>query len=806
MAASVTTSSIYHKQDLLFTEWKQSPLIALGGQVICVLVTSHIFQMIFNTFGLPATLANIFAGLLLGPTALSRMKYLDVIFSPQNSDMYFKSMALINRIIFMFLIGLELDISYLKSHGRPVMIFALTGVAMCGVFATLLSYPIVILIHAITTVELSVFAFIIFLTLTSANTAPFLVIRMVADLNITTADTGRLAVHTAVATNVVCSLALVVMISFRTDSTGAKRSVTSVIVSGLVMVGVVYLNRHLVRWLNQQNRNQKYLKTMHLLCVLTVVLSVAMLAEYNGYDSVIACFLMAMTFPKGGKTTRTLLQNLSSFQDIFSLPIFFAYMGFQADISWLVRNPRSLGIVFITICIGVGGKICGALAACRYLRIPPAGVTIVPFLLSLTGYFDIDLLVTSLGINLKASKDNDNYAELSYLMNNLVATTGVITVGIVGPLLTYIVKRDKSLVYKPEALEFKSLESELRVIACVYDSRPVSTMLWIIGSHTMPIDPNLMHLIEFQPKTTPNVMSIHQRQEGEESDDEDYDDDDVVKVNNVLDVFVAETGLWVHQLKAISKFSTMCKDVCEATVDWRASFLLLPFHKHQRINREMIIGKEGIRTTNQKVLRYAPCTVGILIDRGLSGPPQVLPDSETIQHVATLFFGGPDDREALAYSIRTCKHPQVNLTVIRFLLTYTKKFNNCDDATNEEAPSIMKSSSHEEDEIEKDGDNAFITSFYDRYVTTGQVGFVEKYVNNGRETAEALRDMGDMYSLFIVGRGGRGPLPMTIEMSDWEECPELGTVGDLLASSDFGISGSVLVIQQHRHSPYSDNH
>jgi hypothetical protein len=35
-------------------------------------------------------------------------------------------------------------------------------------------------------------------------------------------------------------------------------------------------------------------------------------------------------------------------------------------------------------------------------------------------------------------------------------------------------------------------------------------------------------------------------------------------------------------------------------------------------------------------------------------------------------------------------------------------------------------------------------------------------------------------------------------MSDWEECPELGTVGDVLASSDFDIHGSVLVIQQHR--------
>lgn len=86
------------------------------------------------------------------------------------------------------------------------------------------------------------------------------------------------------------------------------------------------------------------------------------------------------------------------------------------------------------------------------------------------------------------------------------------------------------------------------------------------------------------------------------------------------------------------------------------------------------------------------------------------------------------------------------------------------------------------------------------YVTTGQVGYVEKHVENGAETASALKDMADMYSMFIVGKGARGHSGLTTGMSDWEECPELGKVGDLLASSDFDLSGSVLVIQQHRPS------
>ncbi|CAA2971911.1 cation H(+) antiporter 2-like isoform X2 [Olea europaea subsp. europaea] len=110
---------------------------------------------------------------------------------------------------------------------------------------------------------------------------------------------------------------------------------------------------------------------------------------------------------------------------------------------------------------------------------------------------------------------------------------------------------------------------------------------------------------------------------------------------------------------------------------------------------------------------------------------------------------------------------------------------------------LMAISDHE---TESNLDSAVLTDFYNRYVTTGQVGYVEKQVENGADTLCALRDMADMYSLFIVGKGGRDHSILTTGMNDWEECPELGKVGDLLASSDYDDSGSVLVIQQHRPS------
>lgn len=300
----------------------------------------------------------------------------------------------------------------------------------------------------------------------------------------------------------------------------------------------------------------------------------------------------------------------------------------------------------------------------------------------------------------------------------LTAIIAVVNSVILGPVITFVVRRDRSLAYDPKALEEQKPENELRVVACVHSPRHVSTMMWLIGassaSRSKPTIPCLMHLIELpdRPRAqTKNLMSYHQL-DMEELDDDDYGGSDVVLVNDALDNFVAETGIMVRQVKVVRPPSVMYEDVCRVAEDTRASILLLPFHKHQRIDGKMEQDKEDIRTTNQKVLRNAPCTVAILIDRGLAGAPQILTDSHMMQHVATIFFGGPDDREALAYGIRICRHPQVNLTVIRFQPRASRRHD----------PGIDVASSRDVDDLlmeisvrKNETDDVFITNFYNRY-------------------------------------------------------------------------------------------
>ena len=68
-----------------------------------------------------------------------------------------------------------------------------------------------------------------------------------------------------------------------------------------------------------------------------------------------------------------------------------------------------------------------------------------------------------------------------------------------------------------------------------------------------------------------------------------------------------------------------------------------------------------------QVIRSAPCSVGILVDRGL-GSIERISNSNVSINVAAIFIGGKDNREALAYATRVAQHPGVKFTVIRFLV------------------------------------------------------------------------------------------------------------------------------------------
>ncbi|KAK1292201.1 Cation/H(+) antiporter 18 [Acorus calamus] len=114
------------------------------------------------------------------------------------------------------------------------------------------------------------------------------------------------------------------------------------------------------------------------------------------------------------------------------------------------------------------------------------------------------------------------------------------------------------------------------------------------------------------------------------------------------------SSVTVHPMTAISQLSTMHEDIVTSARQKRAALI-------QRLDGGMESLGHGFRHMNREVLRYAPCSVDTLVDRGFGGAAQVS------YAVIVLFFGWRDNQEALAYALRVAEHPGIVFTVLRFV-------------------------------------------------------------------------------------------------------------------------------------------
>ncbi|KAA8539524.1 hypothetical protein F0562_026216 [Nyssa sinensis] len=235
---------------------------------------------------------------------------------------------------------------------------------------------------------------------------------------------------------------------------------------------------------------------------------------------------------------------------------------------------------------------------------------------------------------------------------------------------------------------------------------------------------------------------------------------------NVIDIFKyyekQNSGLVnVQALTAISMPKFMHHDICSLAFDRLASLIILPFHRKWNYQGKVILDSNIWRTINNDVLDMAPCSVGILLDRRKMQKSTVSLFSSA-NRVAIIFLGGDDDREALAYAKRMANSSEVQLTVVRVVAL--------DDATEDNWETMLDA------EILKEV--RFQCSLKSNMV------YIEKGVKDGPDTALLVRSMEDAFDLILVGRRHRVDSPLLSGLTEWTELPELGAIGDLLASTD----------------------
>jgi Kef-type K+ transport system membrane component KefB len=769
-----------------------------------VLLVTRTLGFLLKPLRQPRVIAEIIGGIILGPSLLGRNEaYMHTVF-PKNSTHVLETVANIGLLFFLFSVGLELDFQAIKRTGRKALAIAAAGISFPFVAGIGVAY----VLRATISKGVGYRQFLVFMGVSMAITAFPVLARILAELKLLTTDVGQMAMAAAAVNDVVAWVLLAVAVALSgTD----KNPVVSVYVLLCGLAFVIFMMvavKPVMAWIGHRSPGNQPVNEACVCFTLAGVLAAGFATDVIGIHSIFGAFVFGLTIPKDGPFAGMLIEKIEDFVSGLLLPLYFASSGLKTNVATIHGStaPALLVLVMVT---ASAGKILGTFFVAMAYKVPCREAMTLGFLMNTKGL--VELIVLNIGKDRKVL--NDEVFAILVLM-------ALFTTFITTPLVTAIYTPARKVVpCKHRKIQREKPDDELRILACLHATRNIPAMINLIevsrGIRKSALHLYIMHLMELSERSSAIMMVHKARKNGLPFWNRNRSQQDQIVV--AFEAYRQLSKVVVKPMTAISPIQNMHEDICNIADQKRIAIIILPFHKYQRVDGVLESLNLGFETVNQRVLEHAPCSVGILVDRGQLGGQSQLAPSNVDHHVAVFFFGGPDDREAVIFGRRMAEHPGIKLTVIRFLPGTEVEHT----AINPTLRPAHKNESHLQEykflntemnrEQEKGLDEEALQVIYNSVSNprkfpgqtsggdNGDESIVYEELEISGNTVESVLAIAksNRYHMFLVGRG-RFPSPFVADLMDRTvECPELGPIGNALASSAVSISASVLVIQQH---------
>jgi len=338
------------------------PLSVLLLQVVVIIMAARVLGYFFQKIGQPAVMGEMIAGILLGPSLLGMLSPgMEAFLFPEASMGALKLLSQIGVILFMFIVGIELNLQYLRQKADAAVLVSHVSIIvpffLGGAFA-LFTYG------SLADSNVSFTAFALFLGIAMSVTALPVLARVIEERGLSKSHLGSTAIACAAVDDVTawCLLAVVVAIAKATGFSGALLTISL----ALVFIGIMlfFIKPMASRMMDTKDRNETQSKGL-VAGVLTFVCASALFTEVIGIHALIGAFLAGVVMPQHASLRIFLKERLETFSSIFLLPLFFAFTGLNTQIG-LLDDWQSWMMCAGIIAIAIAGKLGASALAARW--------------------------------------------------------------------------------------------------------------------------------------------------------------------------------------------------------------------------------------------------------------------------------------------------------------------------------------------------------------------------------------------------------------------------------------------------------
>jgi Kef-type K+ transport system membrane component KefB len=360
--------------------------------LVAVVIAGRLLGIVFRLIGQPPVIGEVVAGILLGPSLLGAV-------SPQAYTFLLPpavapSLGLLSQlgvVLYMFLVGVELDTEGLKGHLRSTAAIALTSMAVpfaLGVWLAQALYP------ALSPNGVPFLHFMLFLGVAMSITAFPVLARILADRGITRTELGRLSLGCAAINDVTawCLLAVVVGVVNSSEGIALFTSTMTLVFIAVTFLVIRPLAVRLARRWEKEGPDRGAVAL-----VLVGMLCSALATEAIGIHAIFGAFLFGAVIPHESRLARVLDERIENLVTILLLPAFFAFTGMRTEIGLLSGWNEWLTCGAI-IAVATAGKFGGTLAGARVAGYDWRKAASLGILMNTRGL--MELIVLNVGLDL----------------------------------------------------------------------------------------------------------------------------------------------------------------------------------------------------------------------------------------------------------------------------------------------------------------------------------------------------------------------------------------------------------------------
>jgi Kef-type K+ transport system membrane component KefB len=410
------------------------PFVLLLAQAVLVIGTSRVLALVLRKLGQPLVIAEVLAGIALGPSLLG-------VLSPSMLQLFFpaSSMGLLGVIsqlglvFFMFLIGLELEPALLRGLGKSALAISPTSIALpfvlgAGVavwLAPTLSLPGVL-----------VSSFVLFLGVAMSITAFPVLARILSERGLIHTPVGALAIACAAVDDVTawCLLAFVAAV---VRASGLASAALTLVFAVVYCAAMWFVARPLLAKLVRQRTDRRGISQRMVAFTVVLLLLSALTTEAIGIHALFGAFFFGVIIPREGGLAHGLRERLEDLVVVLLLPLFFAYSGLHTQLGLLDSSGAWL-ICGLLILVAVAGKWGGSTLAARATGQTWKDAMAIGVLMNTRGL--MELVVLNIGLDLGV---------ISPQVFTMMVLMALLTTVMTSPLLAMLQREEAGRVTPP---------------------------------------------------------------------------------------------------------------------------------------------------------------------------------------------------------------------------------------------------------------------------------------------------------------------------------------------------------------------